>query len=309
MKYRGLDVYKCGPWTQGPVFLQQLRLLEGFELRKLGHNSPQYIHTVIESAKLAFADREAFIGDPDVVDVPLDVLLSAEYAGRQRARIDPRRATPALPEPGDAAPLSPFPKGKGVGGIGRALPVALGASDTSYVCAVDRWGNAFSATPSDGFGGPIVPGVGMVSLSGGRRRAINVVVDTDKLASYGLSVEDVRLALVGQNLEVPGGIIETGEPPEEAALRELREETGYAGHSARLLGAQWPNPAMQSNRLFTYLVENARHVAAPQPDPFERIVVEPRPLVEIPAMIRTGVIRHSLVIASLALYGIAAADR
>ena len=58
VRYRGLDVYKCGPWTQGPVFLQQLRLLEGYNLRKLGHNSTQYIHTVMEAAKLAFADRE-----------------------------------------------------------------------------------------------------------------------------------------------------------------------------------------------------------------------------------------------------------
>src|SRR5207244_5091787 len=78
--YRGLSVFKCGPWTQGPVFLQQLRLLEGFDLAKLGHNSTEYVHTVIESAKLAFADRERFYGDPKFVYVPLQMLLSKEYA-------------------------------------------------------------------------------------------------------------------------------------------------------------------------------------------------------------------------------------
>src|SRR5205823_14457715 len=78
--YHGLDVYKCGPWTQGPVFLQQLRLLEGYDLKKLGHNSANYIHTVIEAAKLAFADRERFYSDPKFVDVPLAMLLPKEYA-------------------------------------------------------------------------------------------------------------------------------------------------------------------------------------------------------------------------------------
>src|SRR5262249_21326826 len=71
VRYRGLDVYKCGPWSQGPVFLQQLRLLEGYDLPALGHNSASYVHTVIEAAKLAYADRERFYGDPDFVDVPL----------------------------------------------------------------------------------------------------------------------------------------------------------------------------------------------------------------------------------------------
>src|SRR5262249_51238023 len=68
--YRGYQVYKCGPWTQGPVFLQQLKILEGYDLAKMGHNSADYIHTVIETAKLAFADRDAYYGDPRFVQVP-----------------------------------------------------------------------------------------------------------------------------------------------------------------------------------------------------------------------------------------------
>ena len=74
--YRGITVCKCGPWTQGPVFLQQLNLLEGYDLAALGHNSPDYIHIVTEAAKLAFADRERYYGDPLFDDVPLAMLLS-----------------------------------------------------------------------------------------------------------------------------------------------------------------------------------------------------------------------------------------
>ena len=76
VNYHGLDVYKCGPWSQGPVFLQMLRLLERFDLSAMGHNSADYVHTWIECAKLAFADREFYYGDPSFVDVPLDRLLS-----------------------------------------------------------------------------------------------------------------------------------------------------------------------------------------------------------------------------------------
>ena len=77
---RGLTVHKCGPWTQGPVFLQQLRLLQGYDLPRLGHNTVDYVHTLIEVAKLAFADREEYYGDPEFADVPLRRLLSRRYA-------------------------------------------------------------------------------------------------------------------------------------------------------------------------------------------------------------------------------------
>jgi gamma-glutamyltranspeptidase / glutathione hydrolase len=157
--YRGTRVYGCGPWCQGPALLEALQILAGFDLRGLRHNSPAYLHLLLEALKLAFADREAYIGDPAFVDVPIERLLSDEYAAEQRRRIDARRAAAALPEPGDA-------------GRPRERPLVAagsgdGGSDTSYLCVVDRWGNVFSATPSDGFNGPVPPSIGcMISPRG-----------------------------------------------------------------------------------------------------------------------------------------------
>ena len=98
VNYHGLDVHKCSSWTQGPVFLQQLTLLEGFDLAAMGHNSTDYLHTLIECAKLAFADREAHYGDPKFDDVPFDRLLSTAYAderGRWSVRWRRRRCVRA----------------------------------------------------------------------------------------------------------------------------------------------------------------------------------------------------------------------
>src|SRR6266404_1065994 len=100
LDYRGYTVHKCGPWSQGPVFLQQLALLAGFDLARLEPNGVDYIHTVAEVAKLAFADREQYYGDPELVDVPLAELLDERYAAARRALIDPERASSAQ-RPGD----------------------------------------------------------------------------------------------------------------------------------------------------------------------------------------------------------------
>jgi gamma-glutamyltranspeptidase/glutathione hydrolase len=150
--YHGLTVYKCGPWTQGPVFLQQLRLLEGFDLPKLGHNSSAYIHTVIEAAKLAFADRERFYGDPRFVEVPLAWLLSKDYAEERRRLIDPRRASLEM-RPGHG----PKSKPEDVPGKPKTF-----RGDTTHTCAVDAQGNMMAATCSGGWipSSPVVPGVG-----------------------------------------------------------------------------------------------------------------------------------------------------
>ena len=99
--YMGYEVYTQSTWTQGAVVLQTLNILEHFDLRGMGHNSTQYIHTVAEALKLAFADREAHYGDPDYVRVPIEGLLSKEYAAARAGLIQADRASPGLPPPGD----------------------------------------------------------------------------------------------------------------------------------------------------------------------------------------------------------------
>lgn len=152
VEYRGLDVYKCGPWSQGPVFLQQLTLLEGYDLPAMGHNSAEYVHTLVECAKLAFADREYYYGDPDFASVPMERLLSKSYAAERRALIDAARASMAL-RPGDVAP--------------RPLKLILGDErsyngDTTHLDAIDAEGNMIAATPSGGWipSSPVMPGLG-----------------------------------------------------------------------------------------------------------------------------------------------------
>ena len=152
LEYRGYRVCKCGPWCQGPVFLQQLALLEGYDLAALGHNSADYIHVVAEAAKLAFADREQYYGDPDFASVPLDRLLSTEYAAERRGLIDPARASREL-RPGGAPPIQIEDRS------GRPRTYR---GDTTHLDVVDAEGNLFAATPSGGWipSSPVVPGLG-----------------------------------------------------------------------------------------------------------------------------------------------------
>src|SRR5262249_51709478 len=96
-EFRGTTVCKAGPWSQAPVFLQQLALLDGFDLEGMGFGSVDYIHTVIECAKLAFADREAFYGDPDFVDVPLERLISSTYNDERRRLVLPTASSELPP--------------------------------------------------------------------------------------------------------------------------------------------------------------------------------------------------------------------
>ena len=159
--WRGHEVITCGPWCQGPALLQALLLMERGGIGAMAHNSPEYLHLFTESVKAAMADREYHFGDPAFVDVPLERLMGEAHLAARLAGIDPDRALAGMPEPilGRNAPAR-------YDAAERSTPLV--EADTSYCAVVDRWGNAFSATPSDGsWNSPVVPGLGIIPSNRG----------------------------------------------------------------------------------------------------------------------------------------------
>lgn len=161
--YRGYTVHKAGFWNQGPALLQTLRILEGFDLAKMGQGSADATHTIVEAVKLAYADRDRYYADPDFVRVPGAALLSAEYAAVRRGLIDPARAS-TEDRPGDPE--------RGAARIGTSTQPLIGEplrepGDTTSIQVVDAGGNLFSATPSSGWllGGAFVAGDTGVPMS------------------------------------------------------------------------------------------------------------------------------------------------
>jgi len=171
--YRGTDVYECPPNSQGFVMLEALNILEGFDLRALGHNSAPYLHAVTEALKLSFADRNKFVGDPKfVTNIPMKALLSKEYAATRRALIDPNRAIEGEPAPGDPLRFttsSAIARG-GAPAVPRyaspqPAPIGVKPFDpdeilnlTTYLTVVDKDHNMVSLTSSllSGFGSGLV---------------------------------------------------------------------------------------------------------------------------------------------------------
>lgn len=162
VEFQGTRVHGCGAWCQGPAMLQIFSMLEASGIAALGHNSPEYVHKFTEIVKLAFADRHTFIGDPRHVDVPVNRLLSRSHADRRLQWIDPDRAITGFPADGGYLDprIPPAPQIRP-----EPTPPSL---DTSYIAVVDRWGNSFSATPSDvTYDTPIIPGTGLAPSSRG----------------------------------------------------------------------------------------------------------------------------------------------
>ena len=169
--YYGHTVLKCGPWSQGPVFLQQLALLQGFDIGAMDPVGPEFVHTVVECAKLAYADREAFYGDPEFTSVPLETLLSPAYNNARRELIGANASMDL--RPGTVDNRSPWVDHEAAGragmlngapGAGEPTLARLGVigADTVHIDVIDRWGNMVSATPSGGWlqSSPVVPGLG-----------------------------------------------------------------------------------------------------------------------------------------------------
>jgi len=174
--YRGYQIYKHSFGSQGPVLLEALNILEQFDLKSMKRNSADYIHTVIEALKLAYADRDTYYGDPAFVQTPAEGLLSKEYARQRAALINPKRASRSFiagnPLPFDskvkewkywvaniadgAKPGQPAPEGE---------PIRGTLKDTTHIAIVDRAGNVFDSTPSGGWiGGAVIlgnTGIGM----------------------------------------------------------------------------------------------------------------------------------------------------
>ncbi len=169
LAFGDFEVLKTGPFGQGPVFLQQLALLEGFDLREMGAGSPDLVHVVTECSKLAFADREAYYGDPRVVDVPLAELLSPTYAAARRVLVGDTASVELRPgSPGGRQPRLPAHLASDLSAPADARlgppPGSRGEmrGDTCHLDAADRFGNLVSATPSGGWlqSSPAVPGLG-----------------------------------------------------------------------------------------------------------------------------------------------------
>ena len=164
----GTKLFGCGPWCQGPMVLETLAILDGIDLKSMGHNSPAYIHAVTEAMKLAAADREVYFGDQKFVDVPMDTILSPDYIDGRRALFDPKHAWPEMPPHGQIAGFDKPPWKPDPSSFMDDEPVA--GADTSYLCAADSKGNVFSATPSDGStGGPVIAGTGLKTSTWGGR--------------------------------------------------------------------------------------------------------------------------------------------
>ncbi|HEX7075471.1 MAG TPA: gamma-glutamyltransferase family protein [Hyphomicrobiaceae bacterium] len=243
--FRGYEVYSCGAWCQGPVLLEFLNMLEDDDFQTIGCNSPDYIHLVTEVMKLGFADREAYFGDPDFVDVPLRRLLDKGYAKDRRREVSLDQAWPAMPPPGDVGRSVEPTRVKPSAGPGHSK----GAPDTTYLCVVDKYGNAFSATPSDGYStAPVLPGLGFAVsprgdqswLEPGHASALAPWKRPRLTPNPALALKDGKLALV---FGTPGGDVQC-----QAMLQFLMNTVVFGMN---------PQAAIETPRFATYSFPNS----------------------------------------------------
>src|SRR5262245_24336758 len=174
--YRGYTVCKGGVWCQGPYLLETLNLLGGFDLKAMGHNTPEAIHVEAEALKLGLADRDVYFADPNFASVPLKELLDPAYTAKRRALIDASHAS-LVQRPGDPvkglALLENFKPRSGLGGTDN---------DTTTCVTADKFGNVVAATPS-GFTGALAGKTGV--WLGSRLQSFNVWPDSPNVIEPG----------------------------------------------------------------------------------------------------------------------------
>ncbi len=231
--YHGYEVYKAGFWTQGPAMVETLNLLEGFDLKKMGHNSADYIQTITEALKLALADRDRYYGDPNFTKIPTE-LLSKSYASLRRPLISMNKASLAQ-RPGDPTNMKALASTVQTESRTSSVPAIERANDTTCVNVIDKDGNLFSATPSGAWLPAVVAGDTGV-LMGQRLQSANIDPNSPNVVAPGkrpritltptIVLKDSQPFMV---LSTPGGdnqdqallqvllnIIEFGMNPQEA---------------------------------------------------------------------------------------------
>ena len=173
VEYHGLTIYKCGLWTQGPYLLEALQILKDIDLKAMGHNRPDAVHTIVETMKLALADRDTFYADPLFAEVPLAALLSPEYAALRRGLIDPKNASLER-RPGDPRSSKAVLDPAADPARRHVAPPPAAAHDTTTCVVADRFGNVVAATPS-GWSGVVAGDTGV--WLGSRLQSFNVWSD------------------------------------------------------------------------------------------------------------------------------------
>ncbi|MBI3281507.1 MAG: gamma-glutamyltransferase [Acidobacteria bacterium] len=234
--FHGFDVHKTSFWAQGPVMLQALNILEGFDLRAMGHNSPEYLHTLVEAVKLAFADRDRYYGDPKFSKIPEEILLSKDYAAERRKLIDAAHASMEH-RPGDFAP---------------ALPISTSnahiiVQDTTCVEVVDRAGNVFSATPSGAWLPSVIAGDSGIPLSTRLQSFVLMEGHPNQLQPGKRPRVTLSPTIVTRNGEpyiamaTPGGDFSPGRLNlEDRIPKETADKLAAMGHGVNVTGG-WAN--------------------------------------------------------------------
>ncbi len=250
VQYRGYTVHKCDTWTQGPVLLQSLKLLENFDLRAMGDFSPDYVHTIAEAIKLAYADRDKYYGDPEFVHVPMKELLSDEYTKLRYPLIDRDHANREI------RPGNPY-KIDALAGAGEYLP---GTGGTTTCVVVDKWGNMVAATPSSNPEYAIYENLGFANNT--RMSSLNTQKGHPNSLEPGKRPRiTLTPTIVTRNGKpILGMSVAGGDMQDQTALQLLLDFIEFG---------KMPREAITSPRFRSYQMENS---FIPDPDPNERII-------------------------------------